>query len=169
MRCNNCGNELKETDKFCGLCGTPNPNYTAPAENFSASAALADNTTIPYQSASLNLGDNAQSPYPPAPLTPVDNTQSPYQPAAPNSADIAQSPYKSAAPDFSDSAHNQPAPDKALEEKPAKEKRTAPLWLCILCIIIIFVLSIACGALAQLHFGASGAAIAEFIERTIIW
>lgn len=34
MKCEICGVELKDTDKFCGICGTPNPNYTpdAPSE-----------------------------------------------------------------------------------------------------------------------------------------
>lgn len=34
MKCEVCGVELKDTDKFCGICGTPNPNYTpdAPSE-----------------------------------------------------------------------------------------------------------------------------------------
>lgn len=25
MICEKCGNEMQETDKFCGMCGTPNP------------------------------------------------------------------------------------------------------------------------------------------------
>lgn len=35
MKCEVCGVELKGTDKFCGICGTPNPNYTpdAPSEH----------------------------------------------------------------------------------------------------------------------------------------
>ncbi|MCM1299388.1 MAG: zinc ribbon domain-containing protein [Firmicutes bacterium] len=112
MKCNNCHYELNDTDKFCGLCGTPNPNY-APEES------------------------------PPA----VNSAQSGGDPS-----DLRR--------------ENTEAAQAAPGSEP-KEKRTVPLWLCIICIVIIFILSIACGALAQLHFGRE--ALTELFGRITLW
>lgn len=37
MICNECGREMAETDKFCVICGTPNPLFQSmgqPAQNY---------------------------------------------------------------------------------------------------------------------------------------
>ncbi len=97
MKCMNCQNELKDTDKFCGICGTPNSAFN----EYGADDKEKEN-----------------SPKSAEQISPKNNE---------------------------------------------KEKKTAPLWLCILCIIIIFILSAACGILAQLHFGGTSAIITKFL------
>lgn len=97
MKCMNCQNELKGTDKFCGICGTPNAAFSE--------GAAEDK-------------EKENSPKSAEQISPKNNE---------------------------------------------KEKKTAPLWLCILCIIIIFILSAACGILAQLHFGGTSAMITKFL------
>lgn len=97
MKCYNCQNELKETDKFCGICGVPNPAFNE---------------------------------------TGTDGRE------------------RESTPEFI---------EEIFPQKEEKEKKTAPLWLCILCIIIIFILSVACGVLAQLHFGNTAAIITDFL------
>ena len=32
MICNECGREMPETDKFCVICGTPNPLFQSPGQ-----------------------------------------------------------------------------------------------------------------------------------------
>lgn len=108
MVCNNCQSELKETDRFCGICGTPNPDYMKSESDTPLSAS--DGNTRDTLTSDGGWDSNASV---------------------------------------------------------QKEKKTAPLWLCILCIIIIFVLSAACGALAHLHFGE--AAMIEFFRRIFLW
>ena len=37
MICNECGREMPDSDKFCVICGTPNPNFesaAAPAQDY---------------------------------------------------------------------------------------------------------------------------------------
>lgn len=44
MRCSVCGVELKDTDRFCGICGTPNPNL-APSAN-SENSVVSDSDSV---------------------------------------------------------------------------------------------------------------------------
>ncbi len=133
MKCLNCNNEMKETDKFCGICGTPNPNFGSAAEDDSSVNLIKGDLEAVHAGLSV---DPLQSPAPQTQGGPLE-----------------QSEEKGREQD---------------EETPQKEKRTAPLWLCILCIIIIFILSVACGALIQLHFGTPQT-ITNFAERILTW
>lgn len=113
MICNECGREISETDKFCGICGTPNPLYQAeddPAREY------------PF--------------YTP----PVSETANEYH------------PYE----------HKEEPAEMKMAGRKAKVKRTCSLSAVVVCIVVIFLLSVACGVFAGLYFSVRPAAVPAY-------
>ena len=101
MICEKCGREIYESDKFCGICGAPNPMYK---------------------------GDDPVNEYP------------------------FYTPQRSdTAGEYSPYAGQEPTEMKMAGGK-AKTKHTCSLSAVIICIVVIFLLSIACGVFAGLYF-----------------
>lgn len=108
MKCNECGSEMLETDKFCGICGTPN---------------------------SLIQRETAE---------PVQEQEPPVR---------EQEPYEQ------EPAEAETAAAAEVTEESEKVKRTCSLSAVVFCIVVIFLLSVACGAFAGLYLSARSAAV----------
>ena len=115
MKCEKCGREISETDKFCGICGMPNPVYQGddPAREYPFYTPQGSDTVGEYSSYTRQRSDTSDE----------------------------YNPY----------ARQEPA-DMKMAGKKAKVKRTCSLSAVVVCIVVIFLLSIACGVFAGLYF-----------------
>ena len=168
MICKECGREMPETDKFCGICGTPNPlfeNADAPAqerilytqpdsEPVQEHQPYTQDSSEPVQGYQPNTQDNddtAQEHQPDS--QPESETAQGYQPYTQPNVSPAQEyrPYAQAV--------NEPTNMKMAGGK-TKVKYTCSLTAVIVCVVVIFMLSVACGVFAGLYFGGRTAAAA---------
>lgn len=240
MKCEICGAEYKDTDRFCGMCGTPNPllevkpapteyrsepdaaaeaqgvseAYTAtesnesiktsdsgeaysfpdptkpsvPTEAFGgtseASAPVPESVSEPDSdniSEPVKITDTAESPeasevsenretpaqhnafdaensgetdntseidrstesvYPASTSEPTEKTEAPEYPKQPYS-ESGSMPFN----------QSRPADPRRKPAKAQKEKRVCSLSAVVICIVIILILSVACGVLSGLYLG----------------
>ena len=194
MKCEVCGVELKDTDKFCGICGTPNPNYTTDAsseysENPVNTVVLVDSdatdneglraedlTEVQTQAGEeqQNVGISTEENYNEQHAaenveasealeteknaeqenvnetesaamtgTPVNNpSQTPPQQGYYNNG-FAPPPYN--APPTGYNAMN------CQQQPKQKEKRVCSLSAVVFCIVVILILSVACGILGGMY------------------
>ena len=161
MICKECGREMPETDKFCGICGTPNPlleNVAAPAQEYVPYTQPDSEPVQEYQPNTQDNGETAQENQPdseiaeeyrPNPQPDSQPVNEPYQEYPYPQTNSGYRPYTQAA--------GEPADIKTAGRK-AKVKYTCSLTAVIVCVVVIFLLSVACGVFAGLYFSARPAA-----------
>lgn len=193
MKCTVCGVELKDTDKFCGICGTPNPDYSSETRAESPSAAEAVSETLKTESAENILGAPEEEK-----AAESDKSLTEVLPSVPEAADIKQeeafeTPNEAAKeektaegmseheeaqarevppviipPPFPQGNEygKQPAPPpymygnipagreapKNQKQPGQKEKRVCSLSAVVFCIVVILILSVACGVLGGMYY-----------------
>ncbi|MCM1055865.1 MAG: zinc-ribbon domain-containing protein [Bacteroides sp.] len=202
MKCTVCGVELKDTDKFCGICGTPNPDFGAVGERREAESAAgffdgmggangisaadnineterAEEAEVLTESAAENAGAVSSENYAEEALQtesepttePTDKAQADLPPTEREepqneTADQGVFPAQTnqAAPPRGDvrygSAFAPPpyGPQKVgygaadgKNSRGQKEKRVCSLSAVVFCIIVILILSAACGVLGGMY------------------
>lgn len=189
MICKECGREMPETDKFCGICGTPNPlleNIGAPVQEY---VPHAQPDSEPAQERWTNTQDNDAPVQEHQPQTQPDSvlveehqpyTQPDNEPVQENQPDseISQEHRPNTQP-VNEPYQEYPYPQTngipAQEYRPytqtaaepadmkmaggkAKVKYTCSLTAVIVCVVVIFLLSVACGVFAGLYFSVRPAA-----------
>lgn len=143
MICTNCGREMPDTVRYCGICGTPNQllEGAAPAqeptdtESLSAQEYTADTPAEEPSAQKKPVGIQSS----------VTHLQE--RPAYPQTGSIPAPEYRAYTPDH-------------MTRSEEKEKRTCSLSVVIFCGVVIFFLSVACGVLAGLYLNARSAAAA---------
>lgn len=142
MICANCGREMPDTDRYCGICGTLNP--------------LLENAAPAQESPDPPVQEHAED-------TPVSEEPPAQEYTAGIQTNVARvqgyTPYPQ--------ANGVPAPeyrpfDPNLTQPPEKVKRTCSLSVVIFCGVVIFLLSIACGVLAGLYLSEKTATRAHY-------
>lgn len=194
MKCEVCGVELKDTDKFCGICGTPNPNYTTEtpsehSENIVNSVVLVpsdvtDNEDLKAEDLTEVQTQSGEEPQSSGII--AEETYNGQHAAESGEASEALETEKKAEPENVNEAQNAamtgiPAnnPRQTLPQQgyynngfapppynipPAgynamnpqnqpkqKEKRVCSLSAVVFCIIVILILSVACGILGGMY------------------
>lgn len=193
MKCTVCGVELKDTDKFCGICGTPNPDYSSETRSEAPSAAEAVFETLKTEGAENILGAPEEEK-----AAQSDKTLTEAPPIVPEVSDIKQEEAfetpneapkeEKTAEDMSEHEEaqarevspaiipppfprgneygRQPAPPPYMygnipagreapnsQKQPCqKEKRVCSLSAVVFCIVVILILSVACGVLGGMYY-----------------
>ena len=166
MICKECGREMPDTDKFCGKCGTPNPLfenvdlpvYTQPdTEPVQEHQPYPQPDSIPaqeYQPDNEPVQEHQPVSEPAQERQPVSEPEQEYRSYAQTSGNPAQEYRPYGQPVVSEPAEMKMARGKA------KVKYTCSLTAVIVCIVVIFLLSVACGIFAGLYLGSRPAALA---------
>lgn len=176
MKCAVCGTENPDNAKFCGICGRPFADPTAPSAELDP--IIPDIVTVDSNTEGTSNENNAAADEPiesyteadPIPDIPPQDENQDAEPYAELSADPSDN--QSAAPAvptpipdtsnrsaFSGSGYGSaftpadsiPSPAKSNAGKHAKEKKVVSLSVAVFCIIAVFILAVICGVLAQLY------------------
>ena len=187
MKCTVCGVELKDTDKFCGICGTPNPNYGADIQPEYSEKAIDTNVTVISETENTENAENtraddslSENRAPIGEITdadPLENYtgQSTEEPAEinenkeePNDGKTEQNvpaeetvrlipPQREgfynngfAPPPYNAPASGYNQMNESGRNK-QKEKRVCSLSAVVFCIVVILILSVACGVLGGMY------------------
>ena len=154
MICKECGRVMPDTDKFCGRCGTPNPlfeNADVPVQEQQPYANENSVTAQQYQPYTQPYTESVQE----QPPHTQENTE-PVQEQQPH-PQVNDSPVHEYRPHAQ--TVNEPT-DMKMSGGKAKVKYTCSLTAVIICVVVIFILSVACGVFAGLYFSVRPAAIA---------
>ena len=155
MICKECGRELMENDKFCVICGTPNPLFenAEPAQRHTE-YTQADTTPAQEQTVFPQTDTIPEQEQPAFPQT--DTTPAQEQPAftQPN----PEFPYYTR-PSAEPAQEYQPPYGNRTAAREERVKYTCSLSVVIFCGIVIFLLSVACGVLAGLYVSAKNSAV----------
>ena len=144
MICANCGREMPDPVRYCGICGTLNPllENTAPAQEYTDTVTsepfvqeYTTDTLTEEQPAQKGIQTNVAHLQERTPYAQTGSTHAPE--------------YRAYTP-----------ADMTRPEE--KEKRTCSLSVVIFCGVVIFLLSVACGVLAGLYLSARSTAAAPY-------
>lgn len=183
MICKECGREMPDTDKFCGKCGTPNPlfeNLDLPVYTQPDSEPVQEHQPC-TQPDSILVQEQQPDSEPEQEYRsytqPTDSPAQEHQPYTQPDAEPVQEHQSVSEPEQAYRSYTQPAGSPAQEYRPygqpiseptdmkmargkAKVKYTCSLTAVIVCIVVIFLLSVACGIFAGLYLGSRPAALA---------
>ena len=154
MICANCGREMLDTDRYCGICGTLNPLFgnavSAPehteTDGFSVRESITDIHDIPFQEYTSETPEEER---------PARKSTAGIQSSVAHLRERTPYTQTDTTPSSWYRAHT---PDDTAPPK-EKEKRTCPLSVVVFCGVVIFFLSVACGVLAGLYLNARSAAV----------
>lgn len=175
MKCTVCGTENPDSAKFCGMCGNPfadTPRSDNELDSDTSAAAAADTDTAEAPTESSETTDSFESyadyavfanPAEPSSNETADVNVTDGQPEAQSTpAPLPTEPNK---PVFSNSGSgnpftssenpNPPQINKTGRHQNEKEKKVVSLSVAVFCIVAVFILSVACGVLAQLYIRKS--------------
>lgn len=175
MKCTVCGTENPDNAKFCGMCGNPfadTPKADNEPDPDTSAAAAADTVTAEAPADSGEATDSFES------YADYAVFASPVEPSSKETADVNATdgqPEAQAAPAplpagpnkqvYSNSGYGSsftppenpipPQNNNAGGHENKKEKKVVSLSVAVFCIVAVFILSIACGVLAQLYIRKS--------------
>lgn len=157
MFCGNCGFPLADDAIFCTRCGT-RLRAAAPAQPFNEVKAPAEEAKPTEQETPAEQKTPFEQP------SPVEQAPA-EQPAEEGSAE-QPTPAEQAAPASSSEQPAEIAPERpAVPEKKPAEKEFFGKGAFIFCLVIIALLSIACGIFAGLYFGSGAGGKAGIVAR----
>ena len=145
MICNNCGREMPDTDRFCGICGAHNPLFESTQPSW-------DSAPMPEREYHDTVTDLPESEDIPETEQPNRDFASGIQSSVARVQEQSFTlPQGVPAPEY------RPFDPNLMPPPPQKEKRTCSLSVVIFCGVLIFLLSIACGVLAGLYLNERAA------------
>lgn len=157
MFCGNCGFPLADDAIFCTRCGT-RLRAAAPAQPFNEVKAPAEEAKPTEQETP------AEQKTPFEQSSPVE--QAPAEQPAEEASAEQPTPAEQAAPTSSPEQPAEIAPEQpAVPEKKPAEKEFFGKGAFIFCLVIIALLSIACGIFAGLYFGSGAGGKAGIVAR----
>lgn len=169
MFCGNCGFPLADDAIFCTRCGT-RLRAAAPAQPFNEVKAPAEEAKPTEQETPFKQETPFEQVTPAEQKTPFEQPspveQAPAEQPAKEAPAEQPTPAEQAAPTSSSEQPAEIAPEQpAVPEKKPAEKEFFGKGAFIFCLVIIALLSIACGIFAGLYFGSSTGGKAGIVAR----
>lgn len=153
MKCPECGNEILQSDKYCGRCG---------AFNSASLTASMNNIETPAQKAEEIAEEKPENPAETVNETVEENnsteTEDPIPKEEPPAEDADPKAEETPVPPVSEPAPNTEQQDKYTYRQDEysypgeKEKKVCSLSVAVFCIVMVFILSVLCGVFAGMYF-----------------
>lgn len=166
MFCGNCGFPLADDAIFCTRCGT-RLRAAAPAQPFNEVKAPVEEAKPAEQETPVEQAAPAEQETPAEQSAPVE--QAPAEQTAEKAPAEQSTPAEQTAPTSSFEQPAETAPEQpAVPEKKPAEKEFFGKGAFVFCLVIIALLSVACGIFAGLYFGSGANAKTGTVARNSI-
>lgn len=151
MKCPECGNEILQSDKYCGRCG---------AFNSASLTAAMNNIDPPAQKAEDVVEEKTESTAETVSETVEENTSAETENPIPKEEPAEETTPKEETPV---PPASEPAPNTEQQDKytyrpdeysypEEKEKKVCSLSVAVFCVVMVFILSVLCGVFAGMYF-----------------
>lgn len=155
MKCPECGNEILQSDKYCGRCGAFNSaSLTASMNNIETPAQKSEDVAEEKtENVAEAVSETAQETAPTEAETenPIPKEEPPAEDASPKTEETPVSPASEPAPNTEQQDKYTYRQDEYSYPK-EKEKKVCSLSVAVFCVVMVFILSVLCGIFAGMYF-----------------